>query len=155
MTQASFKLQGHNPDVLNCIANLSSDQVFTSPEFANQMIDTLEKTWSENNGGRLIWSNREVTFLDPCAKSGVFLREIVRRLNDGLKGQIPDLTERINHILTKQVFGIATEKITSLIARRSIYCSKSANGIHSIARTFDNPNGNIWFERLEIGRAHV
>jgi len=149
MIQASFKLQGHNPDVLNCIANLSSDQVFTSPEFANQMINTLEQIWSKNNGGLSIWSNKKVTFLDPCAKSGVFLREIVRRLNEGLKNEIPDLTERINHILTKQVFGIATEKITSLIARRSIYCSKEANGIHSIARTFDNSNGNIWFERLE------
>jgi site-specific DNA-methyltransferase (adenine-specific) len=147
--KAAFQLRGHNPDVLNCIANLSSDQVFTPPEFANQMISALEEIWAKNHNGDSIWTNKETTFLDPCAKSGVFLREIVRRLNDGLKSQIPDLTERVNHILTKQVFGIATETITSLLTRRSIYCSKLANGIHSIARTFNNSSGNIWFERTE------
>jgi site-specific DNA-methyltransferase (adenine-specific) len=113
------------------------------------MIDTLEEVWAKNHNNDSIWANEEVRFLDPCAKSGVFLREIVRRLNDGLKEQIPDLTERVNHILTKQVYGIATEKITSLMSRRSIYCSKAANGIHSIARSFGNANGNIWFERTE------
>jgi site-specific DNA-methyltransferase (adenine-specific) len=149
MSQASFTLQGHNPDVLTCIANLSNDEVFTPPEFANQMLDTLEQSWASSNDGENIWSNKEVTFLDPCTKSGVFLREIVKRLNDGLTKEIPDLTERINHILTKQVFGIGITELTSLLARRSVYCSKYANGIHSIARTFTNENGNIWFERTE------
>jgi site-specific DNA-methyltransferase (adenine-specific) len=149
MSQAAFTLQGHNPDVLTCIANLSNDEVFTPPEFANQMLDTLAQSWAINNSGESIWSNKDVTFLDPCTKSGVFLREIVKRLNDGLTGEIPDLTERINHILTKQVFGISTTELTSLLARRSVYCSKYANGIHSIARTFTNDKGNIWFERTE------
>ena len=149
MTQASFTLQGHNPDVLTCIANLSNDEVFTPPEFANQMLDTLETAWAESNDGERIWANKGVTFLDPCAKSGVFLREIVKRLNVGLTDQIPDLTERINHILTKQVFGIGITELTSLIARRSVYCSKYANGIHSVARTFANEDGIIWFERTE------
>jgi site-specific DNA-methyltransferase (adenine-specific) len=106
MSQASFTLQGHNPDVLTCIANLSNDEVFTPPEFANQMLDTLAQSWAISNSGENIWSNKDVTFLDPCTKSGVFLREIVKRLNGGLTQEIPDLTERINHILTKQVFGI-------------------------------------------------
>ena len=149
MSQASFTLQGHNPDVLTCIANLSNDEVFTPPEFANQMLDTLAQSWASSNGGENIWSNKEVTFLDPCTKSGVFLREIVKRLNDGLTKEITDLTERINHILTKQVFGIGITELTSLLARRSVYCSKYANGIHSIARTFTNDDGNIWFERTE------
>jgi hypothetical protein len=149
MTQASFTLQGHNPDVLTCIANLSNDEVFTPPNFANQMLDTLERAWAESNDGESIWSNKEVTFLDPSTKSGVFLREIVKRLNVGLTEQIPDLTERINHILTKQVFGIGITELTSLIARRSVYCSKYANGIHSVARTFANEHGNIWFDRTE------
>ena len=149
MSQASFTLQGHNPDVLTCIANLSNDEVFTPPEFANQMLDTLAQSWASSNDGENIWSNKEVTFLDPCTKSGVFLREIVKRLNDGLTKEIPDLTERINHILTKQVFGIGITELTSLLARRSVYCSKYANGIHSIARTFTNDNGNIWFKRTE------
>lgn len=149
MSQATFALQGHNPDVLTCIANLSNDEVFTPPEFANQMLDTLAKSWASSNDGESIWANKEVTFLDPCTKSGVFLREIVKRLNEGLAQEIPDLTERINHILTKQVFGIGITELTSLLARRSVYCSKYANGIHSIARTFTNNDGNIWFERTE------
>ena len=149
MSQASFTLQGHNPDVLTCIANLSNDEVFTPPEFANQMLDTLAQSWALSTNGQSIWANKDVTFLDPCTKSGVFLREIVKRLNDGLTKEIPDLTERINHILTKQVFGIGITELTSLLARRSVYCSKYASGIHSIARTFKNDDGNIWFERTE------
>jgi site-specific DNA-methyltransferase (adenine-specific) len=149
MSQAPFTLQGHNPDVLTCIANLSNDEVFTPPEFANQMLDTLAQSWASSNNGENIWSNKKVTFLDPSTKSGVFLREIVKRMNEGLAQEIPDLTERINHILTKQVFGIGITELTSLLARRSVYCSKYANGIHSIARTFINDNGNIWFERTE------
>jgi site-specific DNA-methyltransferase (adenine-specific) len=149
MTQAAFTLQGHNPDVLTCIANLSNDEVFTPPEFVNQILDALAESWASNNDGENIWSNKEVSFLDPCTKSGVFLREIVKRLNDGLVKEISDLTERINHILTKQVFGIGITELTSLLARRSVYCSKYANGIHSIARTFTNDHGNIWFERTE------
>lgn len=149
MSQASFTLQGHNPDVLTCIANLSNDEVFTPPELANQMLDTLESSWADSNGGENIWANKEITFLDPCTKSGVFLREIVKRLNEGLITEIPDLTERVNHILTKQVFGIGITQLTSLLARRSVYCSKYANGIHSVARTFATDSGNIWFDRTE------
>lgn len=149
MTQASFNLQGHNPDVLTCIANLSNDEVFTPPEFANKMLDTLQESWAKSNDGENIWSRKDITFLDPCTKSGIFLREIVKRLNAGLIGEIPDLTERINHILTKQVFGIGITELTSLLARRSVYCSKNAKGKYSIAREFDSNLGNIWFERTE------
>ena len=149
MNQASFTLQGHNPDVLTCIANLSNDEVFTPPELANQILNTLEQSWAKSNNGEDIWTNKEVTFLDPCTKSGVFLREIVRRLNEGLIKEIPDLTERINHILTRQIFGIGITELTSLLARRSVYCSKYANGMHSIARTFGTADGNIWFERTD------
>ena len=94
MSQATFALQGHNPDVLTCIANLSNDEVFTPPELANQMLDTLTQSWASSNDGENLWSNKEVTFLDPCTKSGDFLREIVKRLNDGLTKEIPDLTIR-------------------------------------------------------------
>jgi hypothetical protein len=149
MIQASFMLQGHNPDVLTCIANLSNDEVFTPPELTNQMLDTLESSWAESNNGESIWANKDVTFLDPCTKSGVFLREIVRRLNEGLAVDIPELDERINHILTKQVFGIGITQLTSLLARRSVYCSRNANSVHSIGRTFTSDVGNIWFERTE------
>ena len=149
MTIAPFTLRGHNPDVLTCIANLSNDEVFTPPEFANQMLDTLAVAWADANDGADIWGNPDVTFLDPFTKSGVFLREIVRRLTDGLILTIPDLTERVDHILTHQVFGIGITQLTALLARRSVYCSKFANGPHSIARSFTTEDGNIWFERTE------
>lgn len=149
MTLAPFTLRGHNPDVLTCIANLSNDEVFTPPEFANQMLDTLAAAWADANDGADIWANPDVTFLDPFTKSGVFLREIVRRLTDGLILTIPDLAGRVDHILTHQVFGIGITQLTALLARRSVYCSKFANGPHSIASSFTTEDGNIWFERTE------
>ena len=147
--QAGFALRGRNPDVLTCIANLSNDEVFTPPEFANRMLDTLADAWAAQNAGADIWADSTVRFLDPCTKSGVFLREITSRLTKGLAQKIPDLEARVDHILTKQVFGIGITKLTSLLARRSLYCSKHANGAHSVAKSFSRDSGNIWFERLE------
>ena len=147
-TQASFVLRGRNPDVLTCIANLSNDEVFTPPEFANRMLDTLAGAWAAGRRGANIWADKTVTFLDPCAKSGVFLREIASRLTEGLADEIPSLEERVDHILTKQVFGIGITYLTSLMARRSVYCSKHATGEHSIAKGFASDAGNIWFERM-------
>lgn len=147
--QAPFSLRGRNPDVLSCIANLSNDEVFTPPEFANRMLDTLAEAWAADHAGESLWTNPAVRFLDPCTKSGVFLREITRRLNDGLAPLLPNLEERVDHILTQQVYGMGITQLTALLARRSLYCSKFANGPHSIARSFSHPDGNVWFERTE------
>ncbi len=147
--QAGFALRGRNPDVLTCIANLSNDEVFTPPELANQMLDTLADAWAADHDGASLWADPTVRFLDPFTKSGVFLREITSRLTKGLEEAIPDLEERVDHILSTQVYGIAITHLTSLLARRSLYCSKWANGPHSIAKSFDGPDGNIWFERTE------
>lgn len=147
--KASISFRGRNPDVLTCIANLSNDEVFTPPELANRMLDMVADAWAESNGGANLWADPNVRFLDPCTKSGVFLREITRRLAKGLEHEIPDLQERVNHILTRQVFGIGITQITALMARRSVYCSKHANGPHSICKTFTTESGNIWFERVE------
>jgi hypothetical protein len=148
-SQAAFSLRARNPDVLTCIANLSNDEVFTPPEFANKMLDTLAEVWAANNNGANIWADRSVRFLDPFTKSGVFLREITSRLTKGLATEIPNLDDRVNHILTKQVFGVGITHLTSLLARRSLYCSKHAKGEHSIAKSFASDQGNIWFERTE------
>ena len=137
-TQASFTLRGRNPDVLTCIANLSNDEVFTPPDFANQLLDTLAAAWAADHDGADLWTDPSVRFLDPCTKSGVFLREITRRLTKGLVAAIPDLNARVDHILTQQVYGIGITQLTSLLARRSLYCSKHAQGRHSIARSFAN-----------------
>jgi site-specific DNA-methyltransferase (adenine-specific) len=147
--QVPFTLRGRNPDVLTCIANLSNDEVFTPPEFANLMLDRLAAAWAASNKGANIWADPKVKFLDPFTKSGVFLREITSRLTEGLKDTIPHLHKRVDHILTKQVFGIGITHLTSLLARRSVYCSKHAKGHHSIAKSFKSDAGNIWFERME------
>ena len=130
----------HNPDVLSCLANLSSDEVFTPPALANQMLDLLPAD---------LWRNPEARFLDPATKSGVFLREIARRLIDGLAEAIPDRQERINHIFRRQVFGLAITELTALLSRRSVYCSKRANGKYSVAEGFRDQQGHIQFERVE------
>jgi site-specific DNA-methyltransferase (adenine-specific) len=147
--QAGISLRGRNPDVLTCIANLSNDEVFTPPEFANKMLDTLAEAWAIDNNGANLWADDTVRFLDPCTKSGVFLREITARLTKGLADKIPALQARVDHILTRQVFGIGITRLTSLMARRSVYCSKHALGSHSIAQSFTSDDGNIWFERTE------
>lgn len=132
-------IENYNPDVLTCLANLSNDEVFTPPNIANQMLDTLPPK---------IWRNKNTTFLDPAAKSGVFLREIAKRLMEGLKDEIPDQQKRIDHIFTKQLYGIAITDMTALLTRRSLYCSKKANGKYSICEGFDSPDGNIMFGRV-------
>ena len=128
----------YNPDVLNCIANLSNDEVFTPPELANKMLDLLPQE---------LFRSPKTTFLDPFTKSGVFLREIVKRLDKGLETIIPDRQQRIDHILHHQVFGIACTELTSLLARRSVYCSKQANGPYSISK-FSNAEGNIIYRNI-------
>lgn len=130
----------YNPDVLSCLANLSNDEVFTPPKLVNEILDMLPQE---------LFKSKETTFLDPVTKSGVFLREIAKRLNDGLKDQIPDQQERVNHIFTKQLYGIAITKLTSLLARRSVYCSKKANGEYSVCTDFETEEGNIKYDRIQ------
>lgn len=132
--------KSYNPDVLSCLANLSNDEVFTSPQLANKMLDLLPEE---------IWHDSSVTFLDPFTKTGVFLREITKRLIKGLEDEIPDLQERIDHILNKQVWGIAVTELTALLSRRTLYCSKKANSKYSIDDMFDDPDGHIHYKAME------
>src|ERR1700730_9738842 len=129
-----------NPDVLSCIANLSSDEVFTPPQLVNQILDVLPAD---------LWSDKKSTFLDPGCKSGVFLREIVKRLDKGLEKYIANRQKRLDHIFKNQVFGLAITELTALISRRSLYCSKTANGKYSVCEAFNNSQGNIHFNRVE------
>ena len=128
----------YNPDVLSCLANLSNDEVFTPPQLANQMLDMLPQELFQSPGTK---------FLDPCTKSGVFLREIAKRLIDGLANTIPDLQSRIDHIMHHQLYGIAITRLTSLMSRRSLYCSKDASCKYSLSH-FDDADGNIHFDEI-------
>ena len=129
----------YNPDVLLCLANLSNDEVFTPPTLANDILDLLPKE---------IWSDKNARFLDPVSKSGVFLREITKRLIVGLETQIPDLQTRVNHILKNQVFGLAITELTSLLSKRTLYCAKNANSQSSICNEFENEDGNIRYKNI-------
>ncbi|WP_167143873.1 Eco57I restriction-modification methylase domain-containing protein [Canibacter zhoujuaniae] len=149
MSISNLLLSSHNPDVLTCIANLSNDEVFTPPEMAAAMLDLAAEAWARDHDGESLWANPNVRVLDPFVKTGVFLREATRRFNEGLITVIPDAQERVNHILTKQIYGIAITELTALMSRRSVYCSKYADSEHSICTAFDTPEGNIWFERTE------
>ncbi|MFZ4799677.1 MAG: Eco57I restriction-modification methylase domain-containing protein [Bacteroidia bacterium] len=133
-------LTNYNPDVLSCLANLSNDEVFTPPSLVNDILDLLPAE---------LWSNPTAKFLDPVTKSGVFLREMAKRLMKGLETQIPDKQERINHIFSKQLYGIAITDLTALLSRRSVYCSKTANGKYSLCETFDDEQGNIRHNRMK------
>lgn len=157
-------LNKYNPDVLSCLANLSNDEVFTPPEVVNRMLDMLPQELFESS---------ETTFLDPCCKSGVFLREIAKRL---LKNQMPgyedaieeinrkksederlspedkhfenELQKTVDHIFHKQLFGIAITEMTSLLSRRSVYCTKHPDSEYSISK-FDRGDGNIRFKKIQ------
>lgn len=131
--------ENHAPDILSCIANLSNDEVFTPPKVANAMLDLLPQE---------LFANPKTTFLDPCCKSGVFLREIAKRLLVGLADKIPDLQRRIDHIFHNQLFGLALTDLTGLTSRRSVYCSKDASGKYSVS-FFKNPQGHIRYTRCE------
>ncbi len=135
---SDFYSSMYNPDVLTCLANLSNDEVFTPPEVANRMLDMLPEE---------LWHDSSATFLDPACKSGVFLREIAKRLIEGLQEEIPDLQKRIDHIFHKQLYGIAITELTSLLSRRSVYCSKYPNSKYSIT-LFEDTSGNIRYKRI-------
>lgn len=135
-----LKNTNYNPDVLTCLANLSNDEVFTPPSLVNQILDLLPVE---------LWSNPDARFLDPVCKSGVFLREIAKRLIVGLEPVFPDLQERANHIYKYQLFGLAITELTGLLSRRSVYCSKVANGRYSVCSDFEDEQGNIVYGRVE------
>lgn len=128
--------RAHQPDILECLANLSSDEVFTPPDVANQMLDLLPNE---------VWTNPELKWLDPACKTGVFLREAAKRLMIGLKDSISDETERRDHIFKNMLYGYAITELTALVSRRTLYYSKDAHGDHAVIE-FDNPNGNIKYE---------
>ena len=133
----SFLEELHKPDILDCISHLSSDEVFTPPKLVNEILDTLPQE---------LFKSPDTKFLDPCCKSGVFLREIAKRLIDGLADKIPNLEERLDHIFKNQLFGLAITKLTGLLSRRSVYCSKNADCDYSVCR-FANEQGNIEYKR--------
>ncbi len=116
------------------IASLSNDAVFTPPGVVNEVLNLLPNE---------VWTDPTFRWLDPAAKTGVFPREIAKRLMVGLVKTISDDLVRLEHILSQMIFAIATEEVTGMMTRRSLYCSKDASGDLSAIR-FANPDGNVW-----------
>ncbi len=136
----AVKDRQHVPDILECLAQLSSDEVPTPPKLANAMLDLLPEE---------VWRDPDLRWLDPCSKSGVFLREIVNRLLfDGLVDWEPDFEKRREHIFRNMIFGCGITEMTGIISRRTVYCSRHAAGEHSVIR-FDDDDGNIPFIRAQ------
>jgi site-specific DNA-methyltransferase (adenine-specific) len=135
----SNETRSKQPDILEVIADLSNDEVFTPPRVANAVLDMLPDS---------VWHDPTLRWLDPGCKTGVFLREVTRRLLRGLADQFPDEQSCLAHILENMVFGIGVTELTALMSRRTLYCSKNAAGDHA-AVTLDSSNGNVWFDRVE------
>lgn len=127
----------HIPDILDCLAQLSNDQVPTPPKLARRMLDSLPSK---------VWGEPDNTWLDPFSKSGIFLREIAARLLEGLSDEIPDFHERRNHIYRHMLWGTSVTEMTGMISRRSLYYSRDASGKESVAG-FDTKDGNLPFIR--------
>lgn len=123
-------------DILECIASLSSDEVATPPAVANQVLDLLPAE---------VWSNKDLRWLDPGCKTGVFLREAARRLMEGLKSEIPNETERRTHIFTKMLYGYALTELTAQMSRRTLYYNKDASNQKLSVVPFKDEKGNIYF----------
>ena len=128
----------HKPDILDCIANLSNDEVFTPPAVANKMLDLLPSE---------VWTNPELRFLDPGCKSGVFLREAAKRLMTGLADAMPDEAARREHIFKNMLHGIAITELTAQMARRTLYYSKDASSEHSVVQ-MPTAEGNIRYQNI-------
>jgi site-specific DNA-methyltransferase (adenine-specific) len=127
------------PDILDCLSNLSSDEVFTPPLLAGRMLDLLPDD---------VWTNPDLKWLDPACKTGVFLRGAASRLMVGLAGVIEDEDERRRHIFESMLYGIAITELTGHISRRSLYYSKDASGEYAVVK-LRNSQGNIVQRRSE------
>lgn len=129
----------HVPDILDCLAQLSNDEVPTPPKVAEAMLDLLPDA---------VWSQPDYRWLDPSSKSGIFLREVATRLFDGLADWEPDFVKRREHIFRNMLFGTSVSEMTGIISRRSIYCATNASSPHSVVR-FNDDQGNLPFIRSE------
>ncbi|MEI2702575.1 MAG: hypothetical protein V9E83_09270 [Baekduia sp.] len=129
----------HVPDILDCLAQLSNDEVPTPPVLARAMLDLLPAS---------VWSEPYYKWLDPGCKSGVFLREAAVRLLEGLSDWEPDFGKRREHIFRQMLHGAPITAMTGHISRRTVYCSRDASGKHSVVR-FDTEGGNLPFVPAE------
>lgn len=126
------------PDILDCLAQLSNDEVPTPPKVARAVLDGLPDE---------VWGEADYVWLDPFCKSGIFLREAAGRLLEGLSEQIPDFEKRRGHIYRDMLWGTSITEMTGMISRRSLYYSRDASSPDSVV-VFDNEQGHLPFIRV-------
>lgn len=129
----------HIPDILDCLAQLSNDEVPTPPKLARAMLDLLPDE---------VWSEPDYRWLDPFSKSGIFLREAAGRLLEGLAGWEPDFDKRREHIYREMLWGTSITEMTGQISRRTLYYSRDASGEHSVI-PLETAAGNLPFVPAE------
>lgn len=105
-------------DIFDYIPSQQTNQIYTPRGVVKLMVDKLEE---ENPD---IFTNKDVKFIDLYTKSGLYLTELVKRLNTGLSDQILNQNERIHWILENQIYGVAPSDIIYNIAKNYVY------GIH-------------------------
>jgi site-specific DNA-methyltransferase (adenine-specific) len=144
--------QDRQPDILEFLADLSNDEILTPPKAANAVLDLLPNE---------VWSNPDLRWLDPGCKSGVFLREVAKRLyggdrregheHTGLRDAFPDEKERREHIFKKMLHGMAVSQLMAMESRRTLYYSKDpTNKDYSVVHFGKSqPDGNVSARRLE------
>ena len=113
---ANYFDESHEEDIFDYIPPQKTNQIFTPRWVVQKMVDELEA----NNPG--CFDDPSKTFADLYMKSGLYITEIVKRLyrSKGLRKAFPDEEQRIRHILSKQVYGMAPTRIIYLIATNYI-----------------------------------
>ena len=112
---ADYLHGGNKEDIFDYIPPQRTNQIFTPRHVVVMMVDLLEEQDPE------IFKNKEITFIDLYAKSGLYLTEIAKRLFVGLQEEISNEDERIRWILEKQIFGCAPSNIIYNMVKNYVY----------------------------------
>ena len=113
---ANYFDESQTEDIFDYVPPQKTNQIFTPRSVVVEMVDLFEK---ENPG---CFDDPSHAFADLYMKSGLYITEIIKRLfrSEGMKAAFPDDRERLDHILEKQIFGIAPTKIIYEIATHFI-----------------------------------
>ena len=104
---ANYFDEKNKKDIFDYIPPQKTNQIFTPKKVVIGMVDYLEE---ENPG---CFDDPDKTFIDLYMKSGLYITEIVKRLFRSKKMKIlyPNEKDRLNHIFSKQIYGLAPSEI--------------------------------------------
>jgi type II restriction enzyme len=111
---ADYFDEAQTEDIFAYIPQQKTSLVFTPQSVVKLMVDALE---DENPG---IFSHPDKTFADLFSTAGLFLMELVRRLDTGLVEVLPDQDERLRHIFASQIFEMSHNRILHAITLEAV-----------------------------------